>query len=423
MRVSMDVKREVKQTKILGVVNKKQLLITASLVLISIFTWKVSNSSNSLSISKDKIWTGVVQSGQLKLQVQGYGKLQSKEQWLLTAPVKATIKKILLKPGAKVTPDSIIMQLQNPELVQQVINQTLELKSLQANLRQMRLNLRREYLAQQGYLAELDANHATVSLRLESTRSLAAKGIVSQFDFKSAELQERQLKKRLQIENERLEQLSEVHKESLNIQKEVINRQQGILDAVINKQKLLTVRAGIIGVLQQLPIELGQSVNDGQKLALVGGTDKLLALANVAQSQVDRIQVGQTVEINTRGGIANGSVARIDPIVKEGSVLVEIEITGKLPENARPELNVDVLIHTGKLTNAYFIERPVNSQTGSSMTMFRELVQGDKAEAIKVSFGEQTDQYIQILSGALEGDKLILSDTSLWENEKTLIYN
>jgi multidrug efflux pump subunit AcrA (membrane-fusion protein) len=209
----------------------------------------------------------------------------------------------------------------------------------------------------------------------------------------------------------------------LNIQKEVINRQQGILDAVINKQKLLTVRAGIIGVLQQLPIELGQSVNDGQKLALVGGTDKLLALANVAQSQVDRIQVGQTVEINTRGGIANGSVARIDPIVKEGSVLVEIEITGKLPENARPELNVDVLIHTGKLTNAYFIERPVNSQTGSSITMFRELVQGDKAEAIKVSFGEQTDQYIQILSGALEGDKLILSDTSLWENEKTLIYN
>jgi HlyD family secretion protein len=419
----MDVKREVKQTKILGLVNKKQLMIIASLIVIGLMTWKLSNSTNSLSISKDKIWTGVVQSGELKLQVQGYGKLQSKVQWLLTAPVKATVKEILLKPGAKVEPDSIIMQLQNPELVQQVINQTLELKSLQANLRQIKVNLRREYLSQQGHLAELDASHATASLRLESIRSLAAKGIVSQLDFKSAELEERQLKKRLQIENERLEQLSEVHKESLNIQKEVINRQQGILDAVINKQKLLTVRAGIIGVLQQLPIELGQSVNDGQKLALVGGTDKLLALANVAQSQVDRIQVGQTVEINTRGGIANGSVARIDPIVKEGSVLVEIEITGKLPENARPELNVDVLIHTGKLTNACFIERPVNSQTGSSMTMFRELVQGDKAEAIKVSFGEQTDQYIQILSGALEGDKLILSDTSLWENEKTLIYN
>jgi HlyD family secretion protein len=127
--------------------------------------------------------------------------------------------------------------------------------------------------------------------------------------------------------------------------------------------------------------------------------------------------------VNTRGGIADGRVARIDPIVKAGSVLIEIEITGKLPENARPELNVDVIIDTGKLANAYFIERPVNSQTGSSMTMFKELVGANKAEAIKVSFGEQTDQYIQILSGALEGDTLILSDTSLWENEKTLTYN
>jgi len=203
----------------------------------------------------------------------------------------------------------------------------------------------------------------------------------------------------------------------------VINRQQGILDAVINKQKLLTVRAGITGVLQQLPVELGQSVNDGEKLALVGGTDRLLALANVAQTQVERIRVGQTVEVNTRGGIADGHVARIDPIVKEGSVLIEIEITGALPDNARPELNVDVVIQTGKLADAFFIERPVNSQTGSSMTMFRELEQGDQAEAIKVSFGAQTDQYIQILNGAAEGDKLILSDTSLWENETTLTYN
>ena len=246
---------------------------------------------------------------------------------------------------------------------------------------------------------------------------------MSQLDFKSVELEERQLKKRLKIENERLVQLTEVHKESVIIQNEVINRQQGVLEAVIIKQNLLTVRAGIKGVLQQLPIELGQSVSDGEKLDLVGGTDQLLALANVAQTQVEQIQIGQTVQVNTRGGIANGYVARIDPIVKEGSVLIEVELTGELPENARPELNVDIVIHTGKLANAYFIERPVNSQTGSSMIMFRELEQGDQAEAIKVSFGAQTDQYIQILDGAAEGDRLILSDTSLWENETTLTYN
>jgi len=207
-------------------VTKKQLFIATGLVLITLMTWKLSNSSDSLSISKDKIWTGVVQSGELNLQVEGYGKLQSKVQWLLTSPVKATVKEILLKPGAVVEPNSIIMQLQNPELAQQVINQNLELKSLQANLRQQKVNLRREHLAQQGQLAELDAKHATVSLRLKSITSLAEKGIVSQLDFKSAELEELQLRKRLKIENERLEQLTEVHKESLNIQKEVIRSDQ-----------------------------------------------------------------------------------------------------------------------------------------------------------------------------------------------------
>jgi multidrug efflux pump subunit AcrA (membrane-fusion protein) len=314
------------------------------------------------------------------------------------------------------------MQLQNPELVQQVVNQTLELQSLQANLRQMKLNLRREYLAQQGQLAQLDASHATSSLKLESMRSLVAKGIISQLDFKSAELQERQLSQRLKIENERLQQLTEVHKASLNIQEEVINRQQGVLDAVINKQKLLTVRAGIAGVLQQLPIELGQSVSDGQKLALVGSTDQLIVLANVAQTQVDRIRIGQKVEVNTRGGIAHGSVSRIDPIVKDASVLIEVELAGKLPENARPELKVDVVIDTGNLAKAYFIERPVNSRADSSMIMFRESGNGDYAEAIKVSFGVQTDQYIQILDGAVAGDSLILSDTTLWKDEKLISY-
>ena len=416
----MDVKRAIKQRNML---NKKQILLLGSLAFIILIIWKLTNSSSALSVSKDKIWTGIVRSGELKLQVQGYGKLQSKVQWLLTSPAKATVKNILLKPGAQVEPDSIILQLQNPELVQQVMSQTLELKSMQANLRQQTFNLRREYLAQQGHLAELEANHATVSLRLESIRTLAAKGTVSQLDFKSVELQERQLEKRLKIENERLIQLTQVHKESLNIQKEVINRQQGILDAVIYKHKQLTVRAGISGVLQQLPIELGQSVSDGQKLALVGGTDQLLALAKVAQTQVEQIDIGQTVEVNTRGGIAKGKVSRIDPIVKEGSVLVEVEIFGELPENARPELNVDVIIHTGKVSNTNFIQRPVNSQTGSSMIMFRELAQGDRAEAVTVSFGAQTDQFIQILDGAIAGDKLILSDTSLWENEKTLTYN
>jgi HlyD family secretion protein len=419
----MDIKREVKQEKILGVLDKKSLLIVTGLIFICLMIWKLSSSSNTLTISKERIWTGVVQSGELKLQVQGYGKLTSKVQWLLTSPVKATVKQILLKPGAEVVPDSIIMQLQNPELDQQVLNQSIELKSLQANLRQQKVNLRREYLAQQGHLAELDAQHATASLKLDSVTYLAEKGIVSQFDFKSAKLEELQLRKRLKIENERLKQLTEVHKESLNIHKEIINQQHGILNAVIEKQNLLTVRAGIKGVLQQLPVELGQSVSDGEKLALVGGTDELLVLAQVAQTQIDQIQIGQTVDVNTRGGIANGVVTRIDPIVKEGSVLVEIELVDELPENARPELSVDVVINTGRLANVNFIERPVNSQTDSSMIMFRELIQGDQAEAIKVSFGAQTDQYIQILDGAIEGDILILSDTSLWENERSLTYN
>jgi HlyD family secretion protein len=426
----MDIKRAPTNTisgiiaKSIGQIGANKTMFASVIVLLaSVLVWPFGESSALVSVDKSKIWTGTVQSGTINISVDGYGKLQSKVQWLLNAPAKATVKQILLKPGAQVSVDSVVLQLQNTELAQQVTNQQMAVKSAQANLRQQRGSLRREYLAQQGLLAELEAQYGTAKLKLTSMTQLAKQGIVSQLDFKSAQLQEVQLNKRLGIENERLEQLAQVHKESLQIQQEQIDQQKSLLEAVLNKQQSLTVRAGIGGVLQQLPVELGQSVDEGQKLALVGSTSQLLAQIFVAQTQVEQIVIGQTVDINTRGGMASGKVSRIDPVVKDGSVLVEVALSGQLPDNARPELTVDATIHIGNIDSAIYIKRPVNAQAGSSMTMFQVNADGTEAHAINVTFGAQSDDVIQILSGALPGYQLILSDTNRWQDQQALALN
>jgi len=416
----MDIKRAPQHTPYL---TKTKQLTIAGLLLIGLIIWLFSQPRADIKISKSDLWTGTVQTGVLQQEVQGFGKLQSKKQWLLTAPIKSTVKEILLKPGAQVNADSVILQLQNPELEQDIMRQRVQLKAAEANKRQQKVNLKREALSQQGTLAQLEADAASAALKLESMTALVSEGIVSQLDYKSAKLNKQQLEKRLEIERQRLMQLAEVHKESLNIQQEQINQQQQLLDALLNKQQLLSVRAGIDGILQQLPIELGESVADGQKLALVGSMTELQAQVKIPQSQVEQIQLGQSVDINTRGDRATGIIARIDPVVNDGTVLVEIDLVGDLPSNARPELNIDAVILTGTAQHTQFIERPANAQSGSTMTLFKIDQQNGLANAVQVTFGMQTGNLIEIISGAEPGSQFILSDTSKWSNENTLIIN
>jgi hypothetical protein len=190
---------------------------------------------------------------------------------------------------------------------------------------------------------------------------------------------------------------------------------------VINEQfDRLTVRAGIDGVVQNLAVELGQSVALGEQVALVGSVDNLFALLSVSQSDIELIALEQLVQIDTRGGTVSGKVQRINPMVKQGMINIEVLLLSELPKNARPDLNVDGVISTGKLTAVKYIKKPINASKGMKTQLFRLDKQQNQAEKIHVNYGQESGEYIQILTGALEHDILILSDMSRWNNAEKI---
>ena len=401
--------------------NKRRVFIVLSILLVVIVFWQFVQGGNAPKVAKSEIWLGTVQVGSLKREVKGFGKLKSKHQRLLTATSGGIVEEILLKPGAVVSSDDIILRLNNPDLIQQVNNERLLLTSENANLRQLRVSNQQQLLELQTRLVELETELGIATFNLEATSKLASEGIVSQLDHKRSQLETLKLQKQLDIEKQRLVQLEQVHQEAINIQHEKINQQQNTLAALETKQKQLSVRAGIDGVLQTLPVELGQNVPAGEILAFVGGTQQLIAEIKVPQNQVEQVQIGQAVIISTRLNNTQGRVTRIDPVVTAGNVLVEVALTGNLPGNARPELSVDALIKAGELTNIVYIQRPVNVQPGSTSTLYRLNANQDKADAVQVTFGTEAGQHIEVTSGASDGDRFILSDTSHWQQSESII--
>ncbi len=416
---------DIKRAKTKGFAKFRKALPASAIATTAIFLtyFLYGMDREHAKAKKDELWIGTVQSGSFEVNVNGYGKLQSKYQRLLTALHKGTVEEILLKPGAKVDKDSVILKLQNPELDQLITNEQIKLNTEKTNLRQQTMNLRREFLAQKAQLAELEVSNESSQMELDAIEVLHKDGLVSNLEFENAKLKKKQLGKRLEIERERLAQLGNMHKESISIQKEKIIQQENLLKSFIQKKDSLTVVAGIRGVLQKLPVELGQSVSEGDQLAVVGGTDKLIALINVGQSQVDNIEIGQTVDISTRTDQADGKVIRIDPVVNEGSVIVEVELVGELPSNARPELIVDAVIHTRSIQNAKFIKSPINTRANTTASLFLLSPEGQSATAVPITFGDQNRDLTQILSGANVGDQFILSDTSLWNDQTKILLN
>lgn len=409
----MDVKIKETQKKQTHKVKKMMLAGICSLGLIG---WMSVQPSAASKVQRADIWTGQVQKGDLVVQVQGYGKLKSKIQRLLTAPTNSTVDEIILKPGAIVNAQSILLRLTDPEIEQQVKDAHRELDTRNTNYRRMVINQKREALSHQAQLEQLLSNLEVAQLNVEAETPLVAKGIVSKIDFKGTKLNERQLTRRLKIEKERLVQLAQLHEENLAIAKDQIEQQQEQVNVINTKFENLTVRAGIDGVLQSLPVELGQSVSFGQQLALVGSMDNLIANLTIPQSQMQQVQNNQKVSIDTRGGMIDGVVSRIDPVVVQGSIQVEVALLSALPKNARPELNINGTIFTHNLSDVFYVKKPINAVPGSNGKLFKIHSDKDLAEAVNVSYGKETNEYIQIITGANSGDSFILSDMSRWQD-------
>lgn len=394
--------------------KRSTIVVICVIFLIVLSVWLFSQPSGSERVAQHQIWTGVVQQGDIALQVEGYGKLKSKEQRLLTTPANATVEEIFLKPGSIVTVDSVILRLSNPKISQQVKDAQRNFKHSKTAYLQLELNQQRELLSQQAQQEKLLSELELAELKVKAEENLVVKGIVSELTFKRSQLDFRQLSRRINIEKMRLKQLIEVHQKELTIAQDKIDQQIEQVAVITDQFNKLNVKAGISGVVQSLPVELGQSVALGEKVALVGSIDSLYAMLNVSQADMDLIELNQIVDIDTRGGNVSGQVQRINPLVKQGMVSIEVFITGELPKNARPDLNIDGTISTGMLTNTMFIKKPVNVSSGMKATLFKVDTEQNTANKIAITYGQESGEYIQIIAGAKPNETYILSDMSRW---------
>ncbi len=413
----MDIIKEKKQT----ILNMKTKIAIGLLATLLIIFSLINLSLNQVTLTKKDLLISQVQQGDLAITVDGYGKLVSEKLQLITALTQATVEEILLKPGAIVSKDSVIVRLANPELQLNVENAQQELAQYKANLRQLSVNQTRELLTEQATIAEIKSRYEAAKLKRVAEQSLIADGIVSDLTFKQSQLNENQLSERVSILSEKLQQLYLVHSEAINIQKERIKQRFGRLSIAKSRLEKLQVKAGFDGVLQRLSVNLGQSLAPGQEVALIGSIKDLIAEIKVPQNQSYLVKLGQKVMIDTRQATVTGIVARIDPVVEDNTVRIDVKLPKNLPDSAKPQQNIDAEIISKTLNNIKYIERPANLKAQSILSLY-QLNQAQDLAAIKsVKFGEKTGRYIEILSEVNIGDRFIISDLSNYQADEIAI--
>jgi multidrug resistance efflux pump len=399
---------------------KKPALVLTTLSALVLMGTLFASPSYQYKVEQSALLLGAVKRGDLLVTVDGYGVLRSDKQKLISALAPATVEEVVLKAGAVVQADSVILRLSDPELMQQIETASMATAQEQANFRRQHLNNQRDMLTEEGRFAELDARYQMLVLRHSAEADMAAKGIVSQLNYQTTVLEKSQLAQQVKLQQKRLEQLKLVNQEALTISQEQLN--QAIAREQRLKQRLdqLTVRSGIEGVLQRVPVELGQSVTAGQELALVGSDKDLLALVRVSQSKAEQIRPGQKARINTRREQADAVVSRVTPQVVEGTIEVELTFVDAVPVSARPELNIDAQIFTAELTNTLYLDRPVNSQSHSQTRLFKLDPHTHTLTATAVQFGDEAGRFLQLHQGATEGEQFVLSDMAKFQDADTV---
>ena len=402
-------------------ISKK--LITGCLVTSLTFVsfWGLSSFNSEPKIQNKTLRIATIKQGDFNVKIDGYGRLRAKHQRLLTSQSQAIVESIQLYPGAIVTKESVILTLSDPRLEQDVVNARLELARQHAQFKEQKISHKSQLLERDAQIAILKSELEIAQLRVEAEQQLIDKGIVSALDFKRTQLNVRQLKQRVQIEYLRQAQLQEMQQERLKISKDLITQFELNFETINNRFTRLTVRAGLDGVLQTLPIEIGQSVMPGTQLATVGSVKQLVAELRVQQNQADQITIGMLAIISTFGENITAKVLRIDPIVTDGRVLVELDLLGELPSNARPDLTVEGQIQVKRIKNTLYVEQPQDAYGFKKKDIFKVTSDNKSALLTTIEFGTLSGNSIEVINGAQVGEKIIISDMTQWHNSQKVL--
>ncbi|SEG31025.1 RND family efflux transporter, MFP subunit [Bryocella elongata] len=364
------------------------------------------------------VWTDTVKRGSLVRQVRGPGTLVPREDRirLIPAETEATVVRIRVLPGARVEPDSVVMDLVDPELQQQLLDAKLQLQAAQADYKNTEARLQSDLMTQRAGAATVGADQKQAQLQAQTDKSLYDLGVISGLAYSASKGKADELGQRNELEGQRLDLNRKAIATQLAVQQSKVQQAEAILMLRQKQQDALSVRAGISGVLVDLPHQVGEHVAIGTTLAKVVQPDQLKASLKIAETQARDIQIGQPAEIDTHNGVIDGKVTRIDPAVQNGTVTVDVELTGTLPQGARPDLSVDGTIDLDRLSNVLYVGRPAFGNENSTISLFRVSSDGKTATRVPVKVGRASVNSIQVIEGLNAGDTVILSDMSRWDS-------
>jgi HlyD family secretion protein len=404
----------------LKVKKRKRQIVTIAIgvVVLAAVTFLVMRLKPAApSVDRSTVWTDTVKRGPMIRQVRGLGTLVPREDAIrqIPAQTEATVVRILTLPGTMVKPDTVLLELADPQATQQALDAELSLKSARADLSNVQVKVQSDLMAQKSAAATVNADYNQAQRQAKTDKSLFSLGVISGLAYNSSQGKADELTTRNKLEEQTVDINEKAIESQLAVQQAKVAQAQAIYDLKRQQLDALKVRAGISGQLTSMPLAVGQHVTMGTMLAEVVQPNQLKAQLKIAETQARDIQIGQPASVDTHNGLADGTVTRIDPAVVNGTVTVDVKLVGNIPDGARKDLSVDGVIDLERLKDVLYVGRPAFGNEESTITLFRLDPENKGAVRVPVKVGRASVNAIQVQQGLREGDTVILSDMSRYD--------
>jgi len=396
--------------------RRRFLYLAAAIVAVVATTVGLSRLKPAApSVELGTLWMDTVRKGPMVREVRGPGTLVPEQIRWISAVTPGRVDRVLVQPGVMVDENTLLLELSNPDVQIQSLQAQRELTAAEAELISLKTNLEAQRLTQVGVVATAKSAYREAQRKAKADSDLVAQNLISTAEAGRSGDQAEEMTARMEIEDRRLAILTDNMKEQLDVQQAQVERLRAIAAFQRRQVESMVVRAGASGVLQELPMQVGQWAISGATLAKVVRPEKLKAVLRIPETQAPDVTVGQAAAIDTRNGIVKGHVVRMDPASQNGTVTVDVTLDGTLPKGARPDLSVDGTIEIERLSDVLHVGRPAYGQANSTVGIFRMVPGTNEAERVQVGLGRSSVNTIEILRGLNEGDVVILSDMSRWD--------
>lgn len=408
-----------------GVTRKKNIkrAILAVVVVVAVgglTFWLSKLQPAAVAVEASTLWPDTVKRGPMLRNVRGMGTLVPEEILFVPAITDGRVDRIFLRAGAAVQPDTILLELSNPELQLAAVDADWLVKQAEATYKDLKVKLESARLDQESTAARVQSELVQAKLTSERDEALLKLGLKADLEFRLSKAKADELEGRYKIERQRIEITKESVEAQLGSQQVQIEKQKAARALKQQQVGQLKVRAGAAGVLQQMSVEVGQKILMGAALAKIAQPTRLKAELKIAETQVKEIALGQPATVDTRNGLIQGVVSRIDPAAVNGTVTVDVKLTSALPAGARPDLSVDGTVDLERIADVMQMGRPVYGQPFSTITLFRVNADGKEALRVPVKLGRASVNSIEVVEGLKVGDKVILSDMSQYDTHNRI---